>query len=146
LIEMDSSRRTGIIDARTDEQWLRSVNNFVEREHWNDLWKLAQKTPPIWTVRIVKLLKKKEWSPGSDEQPGYFERLCEFAGACNEFDLPGPDIPVAKTRELGAGRVIAARATSDGEFLFAMDEKATALDVYGISDGTSIERIRLDMF
>jgi len=144
---MKSERAPGILDARTDEQWLRAVNNFTEREDWDELWKLAQKAPPIWTVRIVKFLGKKNWVPAVDEQPQFFRNLFNFAASCNEFDLPGPDIPVATSRQVNtsSGRIAAARVTADGELLFVIDEKATALDIYGVSDLTCVERIRLDM-
>lgn len=150
---MESDKQTNIVDARTDEQWLRLVNNTIDREDWEELWSLAHKTPPIWTLRIVKLLRKKNWSPPDDGQESFFEKLCGFAKSCNEFDVPGPDIPVATSWQLNPGsagfgdysRIRTARITADGEFLFVLDDKATALEIYSVADTICLNRIRLDM-
>jgi WD40 repeat protein len=140
------TQQPGIIDARTDERWLRSVNILMGRGEWGELWKLAQKTPPIWTVRIVKYLKKQNWSPADDEQPEFFHKLSKFTASCNEFDLPGPEIPVANSRQLTPYvRIATARVTADGELLFVVDDKATAVEVFTLPDLNQVERIRLDM-
>ena len=109
-------------------------------------WRLAQKTPPIWTVRILRLLNKRSWSPAEDEQLSFFEELSRFVGACNEYDLPGPDLRAPITQAATAGaRMAAARVTADGEFLFLMDDSGSVIEVRRISDMGTVERIRLDM-
>ena len=55
-----------VFDARTDQRWVQSVNALVEREEWDELWRLAQKAPPIWTIRILKFLNKQSWKPDAD--------------------------------------------------------------------------------
>lgn len=160
----------GIIDARTDQRWVNLVETLVKREEWQELWNLAQKAPPIWTVRILKFLKKKSWQPG-ESQVDFFNRLNEFASACNDYDLPGP-----KTRNPTTGsvlnsnmkartdrqerttlyanakyvagvsdeRITAARVTADGEFVFVLDAKGTSFEVWRIADLTPVARVRVD--
>src|SRR5271154_6281138 len=91
-----------IIDARTDQRWVRSVETLVKREEWSELWKLAQKTPPIWTVRILRHLIKISWMPGPEEQLPFFQELSKFVVACNEYDLPGPDWRTPITMFIGS--------------------------------------------
>src|ERR1700733_8765303 len=128
---METDAKYSIIDARTDQRWVRNVENLVAREEWNELWKLAQKTPPIWTVRILRHLTKRAWMPDPEEQLPFFQELSQFVVACNEYDLPGPDLRAPITMQIGKAdlRISAARVTADGEFVFVMDDKATAIDV-----------------
>jgi hypothetical protein len=139
-------RTHSIIDARTDQRWVQLVITLTEREDWDELWKLAQKAPPIWTVRIVKSLSKRKWQPAADRQLALFEELNKFASACNEFDLPGPETrtPTSGQIESAKSRITAARITADGEFIFVLDEKAVVIEILGMPDLRPIERIRLD--
>jgi hypothetical protein len=139
-------RTHSIIDARTDQRWVQLVITLTDREDWDELWKLAQKAPPIWTVRIVKSLGKRKWQPAADRQLAFFEELSKFASACNEFDLPGPETrtPTSGQIESAKSRVTAARITADGDFIFVLDEKAVVIEVLGMPDLRPVERIRLD--
>lgn len=144
---MEANLKRSILDARTDERWVRSLEALVEREDWTQLWLMAQKTPPIWTVRILKLLAKRSWFPEADQQLDFFEHLSKYASACNEFDLPGPEVrpPMSLQLDVSAPRIAAARITGDGEFVFVLNEKATAIEIYRTADAGAVERIRLDM-
>lgn len=104
-------------------------------------------SPPIWTIRIIKHLVKEQWSPPPEEQADLFEALKKHAAACNEHDLPGPDVRTAKTMQLGniGKRVYAAKVTIDGELIFLLDDKYTAIDIRRLSDLSEVSRIRLDM-
>lgn len=143
---MDELRHS-IIDARTDDRWVRSVESHVAREEWDELWTLAQKAPPIWTVRILKYLKKRSWTPEAYHQLTYFDTLSGYSSACNEFDLPGPDIyqPSARQLDTAFGRIATARVTADGEFVFVLEDKRSAIEVRRVADLAVIDRIRLDM-
>ena len=71
----------------------------------------------------------------------------KHAAACNEYDLPGPDIRTAKTMQLEniGKRIYAAKITIDGELIFLLDDKCTAINIRRLSDLTEVSRIRLDM-
>jgi hypothetical protein len=144
---METDAKYSIIDARTDQRWVRNVEMLVQGEEWNELWKLAQKTPPIWTVRILRHLNKRGWMPDPEEQLPFFQELSKFVVACNEYDLPGPDLRAPISMQIGSAdlRIGAARVTADGEFIFVMDDKAAAIDVHRVSDLGVVERVRLDM-
>jgi hypothetical protein len=144
---METDAKYSIIDARTDQRWVRNVEMLVKGEEWNELWKLAQKTPPIWTVRILRHLNKRGWTPDPEEQLPFFQELSKFVVACNEYDLPGPDLRAPISMQIGTANlgIAAARVTADGEFVFVMDHKAAAIDVHRVSDLGVVERIRLDM-
>ncbi|MBS1952847.1 MAG: hypothetical protein JST89_01540 [Cyanobacteria bacterium SZAS-4] len=162
----------GIIDARTDQRWVHSVETLVQREEWQELWNLAQKAPPIWTIRILKFLKLKSWKP-DEAQIDFFNRLNEFASACNDYDLPGPktrnpqtgsvlggnphtsrtgglerkklDANAKFTAGISEGRIASARVTADGEFVFVLDNKCTSFEVWRVADLSPVARIRVDL-
>jgi WD40 repeat protein len=156
---------TDIIDARTDERWVRMVEGLVARHELEELWNLAQKAPPIWTIRILKFLKKQSWQPESELQLDFFNQLNEFAAACNDYDLPGPKSRSPQTSNLlsvqgeaarnaklersaangSRSRITAARVTADGEFIFVLNDKCTAFEVRKVSDFTPAARIRIDL-
>lgn len=139
--------RHSIIDARTDDRWVRSVESHVAREEWEELWTLAQKAPPIWTVRILKYLKKQAWMPEPEHQSTFFDKLSFYSSACNEFDLPGPGMcqPSVSRLDTAFGRIATARVTADGEFVFVLEDKRAAIEVRRVADLAVIDRIRLDM-
>jgi WD40 repeat protein len=157
-----------IIDARTDQRWINQIESLVKREDWQELWHLAQKAPPIWTVRILKFLRKKSFRPEGEVQ-FFYSRLSGFADACNEFDLPGPKtrsprtaslfssdvdtkrpIPLSNTHSpqrssgIKKDRITSARVTADGEFLYVLDDKGTSIEIRKIDDLSPIARIRVD--
>lgn len=162
----------GIIDARTDQRWVNSVETLVKREEWQELWNLAQKAPPIWTVRILKFLKKKSWQPG-ESQVDFFNRLNEFASACNDYALPGPttrnphtgsvlggnphtartgqrdrkqlDANAKYSAGISEGRIASARITADGEFVFVLDNKCSSIEVWNVADLSPVARVRVDL-
>lgn len=168
-----SDQDIGIIDARTDQRWVSSVETLVKREEWQELWNLAQKAPPIWTIRILKFLKKKSWKPESEVQIDFFNRLNEFASACNDYDLPGPktrnpqtgsvlggnphtsrtgglerktlDANAKYSAGISEGRIASARVTADGEFVFILDNKCASFEVWRVADLSPVARLRVDL-
>ncbi|HEY9715932.1 MAG TPA: hypothetical protein V6C69_00580 [Trichormus sp.] len=135
------------LDVAADDRWLREIETLTAREDWNQLWLLALRTPPIWSVRIIKFLNKRGWAPNPDVQLPLYEELSAFAAKCNEYDLPASGLRQPKTMQLidTRERIAAGRVTADGEFLFVIDDKASYLIVYQVDDGSEIERIRLDI-
>lgn len=135
------------IDARNDLRWVEKVELLTKNENWDELWSVALTTPPIWTVRIVKLLAKRQWRP-SEEQITLFDELSKLVWAFDENDLPGPDpkTPVDAFLENLGKQITTSRITADGEFLFVVDGRGLAVEVRRLPDLTEVARLRLDTF
>lgn len=132
------------IDARDDSRWVSLMESLSLRQDYHGMWRFARTAPPIWTIRVVKYLVKNQWQPDADDQLELFQTLIGYANACNEFDLPGPGTRAATKSDWGE-RIAAARITDDGEFIFLVNQKATALDIV-TSDLLSVCHIRLDVW
>lgn len=142
---MESSAK--LVDLAEDKRWLQAIDSLVQKEDWSGLWSLAQTTRPIWSIRILKFLAKRNWTPAPDEQPGFFQELSSFAAKCNEFQLPTPDNrpPRELQIDIAKPRIATARITQDGEYLFVMDEKCSAIETRRMDDLSALDRIRLDV-
>jgi hypothetical protein len=135
------------IDARNDLKWVEKVESLTKDENWDELWSVALSTPPIWTVRIVKFLAKKNWRP-SEDQVSLFDELSKLVWAFDENDLPGPDPKTPKDaflENLGK-QITTARITADGEFLFVVDGRGLAVEIRKLPELTEVTRLRLDTF
>lgn len=134
------------VDARTDLKWVQSVQVLVEKRDWLQLWRFGLKTPPIWTLRILKYLQNENWTPPPEEQLEFFYTLSNFASKCNQYDLPAPTQVTPLSGQIeGKGRLLSARLTADGEFVFALDNKGSFINVCSAFDGSIIEQIRVDI-
>jgi len=136
-----------LVDVGKDDRWIKTVESLVAREDWHQLWLLALRTPPIWSVRILKFLNKRNWKPDPDNRLPMYEQLSAFAAKCNEYDLPTLELRQPKTMRLEdpPARIATARITADGEFLFVIDDKAAYLVIYRVDDIAEVSRVRLDM-
>ncbi len=134
-----------LVDARNDERWAKVMESLSLRQDHLGMWRFARTAPPVWTVRAVKFLHKQGWKPTGDDQPDLFQTIHEHSAACNEFDLPGPERRSPTSLEWGQ-RLSTARITLDGEFIFLIDRKASAVDVVTGDSLIPVEHVRLDVW
>ncbi len=66
----------------TDADWGLARQRLTESQHWEELWRLMQVTPPIWSARIIEQLAQVDWQPTSKEESGVYQRLAALAHDC----------------------------------------------------------------
>jgi hypothetical protein len=135
------------IDARSDQQWIQSAEALIGQRDWSGIWHLAIKSPPIWTVRFLKILIDESWLPEPAEQLPLFESLVPLVRQCNPFEIPSKDARRPRSTQLDTRkeRLTAARFSSDGELLFTVDQRGVSLTIWRTVDFSVVSRIRLDM-
>ena len=63
----------------TDGEWEAVLAVLVKDGRWRSMWRLAQVAPPVWSVRLLRRLKRAGWAPEEGERTGFAElvRLAE---------------------------------------------------------------------
>ncbi len=69
-----SARQVRWIGDLSDTDWELALATLKQGEKWDDLWRLVQLAPPVWSVRALLILGGSSWQPGFDET-GFFETL-----------------------------------------------------------------------
>lgn len=72
------------INDLTDADWELSIHRLLDGRRHNDLWKLAQVAPPVWSAVILISLHQRGWQPEEPEEREGFLHLADLAGRCRE--------------------------------------------------------------
>lgn len=59
----------------TDLDWNLSLERLVSQKRFDEIWRLAQAAPPIWSLRFLRSLDNVSWQPQSDEESQHFSHL-----------------------------------------------------------------------
>ncbi len=71
---LGGARRARWIGDLSDSDWELALSTLKQAEKWDDLWRLVQVSPPIWSVRALLILGQTNWLPAPDEID-FFDQL-----------------------------------------------------------------------
>ena len=66
----------------TDPDWELSINRLSSSHRNEELWRLAQSAPAIWSVRILEVLNDSGWVPAEPADQSAFSTLVPLALRC----------------------------------------------------------------
>jgi WD40 repeat protein len=71
----------------THQQWESRIAALTEQKSWEELWRLVQVAPAIWSLQILMHLKNTGWTPEQDTEKPVFARLVQLAEAYSSKNL-----------------------------------------------------------
>ncbi|MBE9168580.1 hypothetical protein IQ238_14030 [Pleurocapsales cyanobacterium LEGE 06147] len=72
------------LGAMTDAEWETTLAVLNSTQQWEEMWRLAQKAPAIWSKQLLQQLKQAAWLPKEEQERVGFERLKQLAQKCLE--------------------------------------------------------------
>ena len=81
----NQNRRLG---EMTNAEWETTLTILDSGKQWEEMWRLAQKAPAIWSKQLLQKLKQVAWIPKVEEEQKGFERLRQLADKCLEKTMP----------------------------------------------------------
>jgi WD40 repeat protein len=79
------------LGTMTDKEWEVTLSVLRERQSWQEMWRLAQVAPAIWSARLLCRLKDAAWKPKHKAEQVAFKELTKKAEYCqreNTHTLP----------------------------------------------------------
>jgi hypothetical protein len=70
------------LGAMSDTEWETTLNVLDSGKQWEEMWRLAQKAPAIWSKQLLQKLKQVAWLPQAEQERVGFERLKQLADNC----------------------------------------------------------------
>ena len=70
------------LGAMTDAEWEATLTILSSDKRWEEMWRLAQKAPPIWSKQLLQKLKQEMWIPKAENEREVFEKLKQLSDKC----------------------------------------------------------------
>lgn len=115
----------------SDTEWENILKQLTQEERFDDLWKLAQRASPYWSVVILSILSEKNWQPPHPMEQEGFSELSFFAQNC-AGSLPKPSL--VKTIISPERQISSLAFHPQGKFLAAGSAGQTIF-VWGLPEG-----------
>lgn len=84
---LSSQSQTRWLNELSDVEWEATIQTLTRAGRYQELWLLAQASPPVWGVRILLALNQAQWFPQSDQEKGGFSKLALLAEASSRHSL-----------------------------------------------------------
>lgn len=119
----------------TDEDWDAILAALNRSGEWAELWRLAQSTPVIWSVRLLLRLKEIDWTPKEQTERTEFMNLIQLAEICYQqsTEAKGWLLPCLAKLE-GYADVIQGFAFSPDGQILASGNKDRTLHIWNLPD------------
>ncbi len=116
LETLSGSSRPRWLSELDDSDWEMSLNRLRAAEKWQELWRLAQAAPPVWSARMMVALNEAGWQPETEEDREFFTTVASLAQ-----ELQGLPLQLNKPRRLEnpSGNVLTLAISPDGKLLAA---------------------------
>ena len=85
---LSSQSQTRWLKELSDVEWEATLQTLAGAGRYQELWLLAQASPPVWSERILLALNKAQWFPQSDEEKSGFSKLALLAEASSRHSFP----------------------------------------------------------
>ena len=70
------------LEKMTDAEWEATLDILCNNKQWEEMWRLAQKAPAVWSKKLLQNLKQVSWMPSVEEDLGVLEKLIQLADQC----------------------------------------------------------------
>ena len=71
------------LEKMTDDEWGTTLNILNKSQQWEEMWRLSQKAPAIWSKQLLEKLKQVAWLPQAEQEQISFEKLKNLADICS---------------------------------------------------------------
>jgi len=102
------------IQEMSEGDWVYTIKELQTQGRLQDLWRLAQSAPPLWSVQILKILQQSTWQAEVPEVWTGFQTLCALAASC--YHKP-PEINPHKFLKSPQDRISALTLSPDGAMI-----------------------------
>jgi WD40 repeat protein len=97
-----------------DVDWEDTIARLTATHKWDELWRLAQAAPPIWSARVMALLAEESWSPAGPEEASLFSKMTGLAQECLDQPL---ELQKPRLLRMPEGDIQAMTISPDGSLL-----------------------------
>ena len=107
-----------LLGEMTHAEWDTTLTILNNCKQWEEMWRLAQKAPAIWSSQLLQKLKQVAWIPKSEEQRKTFGRLRQLADKCLEKTMPMGKLTCCQATLTGhTGHISHISFSPDGQLL-----------------------------
>jgi hypothetical protein len=99
-----------------DVDWETTIERLTAATKWDELWRLAQAAPPIWSARVMCRLSDEGWSPPAPDEHTLFSKMIGLAQECLEQPL---ELQAPRRLQMPEGDILAIAISPDGSLLAA---------------------------
>ncbi len=126
-------------EKMTGDDWDAMLAVLDKHQAWNELWRLAQVAPALWSVRILLRLQEVDWRPTVEIEQAEFRKLVRLAETCQQHrqDTSGWLVPSLAMLEGYANEVQAFTFTAEGRIL-ASGFHGNTVRVWNLPDELSL--------
>ncbi|HIL70622.1 MAG TPA: hypothetical protein EYG38_12335, partial [Verrucomicrobia bacterium] len=75
------------LNTMTDQEWESVILVLNENQRWEDLWRMAQAAPAVWSAKLLSGLDGSGWMPDSAQDRDEFKNLVTL-GAMSDSEPP----------------------------------------------------------
>ncbi len=135
LETLSGSSRPRWLSELDDNDWEMTLKRLQAAEKWQELWRLAQAAPPVWSARMIAVLNESGWKPEAEEDREFFASVSSLAAELK--DLP---LQLLKPRRLEnpSGNITALAISPDGKLL-AAGGSGNAIQLWQLPSGDLLD-------
>jgi len=127
-------RRIRWLAEMGDTDWFTVFEQLTRDLRWEELWRLAQLAPPVWSAPMLVQLQKSGWKAGRKEDRAGFDNLVNLASQCigteigihSPLSLTGLPQEITSLAISHAGSMLAAGTAQTGISLWHLPERRLA--------------------
>lgn len=79
---LSSAARIVWLDDLNDPDWEITLRTLSQAQRYDELWRLAQLAPPLWSARLISELNTANWHPPSTPDEQRWQHLVTASSAC----------------------------------------------------------------
>ena len=87
ITALTGNRHSKRLEDLNEKDWQTALEILETQQAWEEMWRLAQLAPPIWSLALLLRLKEAAWKASAESEQHDVTQLLEKAGQCAE----GPD-------------------------------------------------------
>ncbi len=77
----------------TNAEWETTLAVLNSGKQWDEMWRLAQKAPAIWSKQLFKKMKQAAWLPKAEHEQVGFRKLKQLSDKCLD-EIPSMARPI----------------------------------------------------
>ncbi len=116
LESLSGSSRPRWLSELDDNDWEMALKRLQAASKLQELWRLAQAAPPVWSARMIAALVDAGWQPEAGEERDFFAGITPLALELQDLPL---QLKKPKRLENPSGDILAVAVSPDGKLLAA---------------------------
>ena len=120
------------LEKMIDAEWEATLYVLSNNKQWEEMWRLAQKAPAVWSWKLLGNLKQVSWLPLEEEERVAFEKLKQLADRIGGIAVPPTLCQKSLTCHIGS--VSGISFSPDGQLLAGCSRDKT-IRLWQMPDG-----------